>query len=169
MELRHLRYFTAVAEEQNVTRSATRLHVSQPPLSRQIRDLEEEIGVTLFDRSAKALRLTEAGALFLLEARAVLQRSDEAIEVTRAFAGAKRGQVRVGYAAAPTIEILRATLRLFSASHPQVRVDLKEMTSQGMLRGLRARALDVVLTVSISSNDFDGLIVEGLVGYPVRL
>jgi LysR family transcriptional regulator, benzoate and cis,cis-muconate-responsive activator of ben and cat genes len=169
MEPRHLRYFVAVAEEQNVTRAATRLHVSQPPLSRQIRDLEREIGVKLFNRGAKALWLTEAGAVFLLEARAVLQRLDEAIELTRAFAGAKRGQVRVGYAPAPAIEILRAALRSFSASHPQVTVDLKEMTTQGMLRGLRARALDVVLTVSISSNDFEGLIVEGLVGYPVKL
>ncbi len=111
----------------------------QPPLSRQIRDLEGELGVKLFNRSAKALWLTEAGAVFLLEARAVLQRSGEAIELTRTFAAAERGQVRVGYAAAPTIEILRAALRSFSESHPHVRVDLKEMTSQGMLRGLRAR------------------------------
>ena len=138
MELRHLRYFVAVAEEQNVTRAATRLRVSQPPLSRQIRDLEGELGVKLFNRSAKALWLTEAGAVFLLEARAVLERSDEAIERTRTFAAAKRGQVRVGYAAAPTIEILRSAMRSFSASHPLVKVDLKEMTSQGLLRALRS-------------------------------
>ena len=77
MELRHLRYFVAVAEEQNVTRAAARLHVSQPPLSRQIRDLEDELGVALFDHGAKAVRLTEAGKVFLTEARAVVQRADE--------------------------------------------------------------------------------------------
>src|SRR5262245_30969979 len=73
MELRHLKYFVAVAEEQNITRAAARLHVSQPPLSRQIHDLEHELGVTLFERGPKAVRLTKAGKLFLPEARAVLQ------------------------------------------------------------------------------------------------
>src|SRR5881296_1826368 len=83
MELRHLRYFVAVSEEQNVTRAAARLHVSQPPLSRQIRDLEEELGVALFEHSAKAVRLTEAGKVFLTEARAVLQRADEAVQMVK--------------------------------------------------------------------------------------
>jgi len=74
MELRHLRYFVAIAEEQNVTRAAARLHVSQPTLSRQIRDLEDQFGIALFDRGAKAVRLTEAGRVFLTEARIVLEK-----------------------------------------------------------------------------------------------
>jgi DNA-binding MarR family transcriptional regulator len=73
MELRHLRYFVAVAEEENVTRAAARLHVSQPPLSRQIRDLEADLGLDLFDRTPKSVRLTEAGKVFYSEAQAVLQ------------------------------------------------------------------------------------------------
>ena len=72
MELRHLRYFVAVAELQNIHRAAAKLHVSQPPLSRQIRDLEDEVGVALFEHKANSLRLTEAGRAFLPEARAVL-------------------------------------------------------------------------------------------------
>src|SRR6516165_6565257 len=73
MELRHLRYFVAVAEEENVSKAALKLHVSQPGISRQIRDLEDEIGFQLLERSAKSLKLTEAGKLFLVEAKSVLQ------------------------------------------------------------------------------------------------
>ncbi len=77
MELRHLRYFVAVGEEENVSRAALKLHVSQPGLSRQIRDLEDELGFLLFERNAKSVRLTEAGRVFLAEARAVLQRVED--------------------------------------------------------------------------------------------
>ena len=76
MELRHLRYFVRVAETENVSRAALKLHISQPALSRQIRDLEDEIGVSLLERTAKSVSLTEAGRLFLDEARAVLASCD---------------------------------------------------------------------------------------------
>src|SRR5437870_11896492 len=99
MELRHLRYFVAVAEEQNVTRAAARLHVSQPPLSRQIRDLEDELGVALFDHGAKAVRLTEAGRVFLTEARAVVQRADGGAD--------GQSEIHVGYAPSLTVEVLQ--------------------------------------------------------------
>ena len=78
MELRHLRYFVAVAEMENVSRAALKLHVSQPALSRQIRDLEDEIGFSLFERTAKSVRLTDAGRAFLDNARALLQNADDA-------------------------------------------------------------------------------------------
>src|SRR6267142_1657863 len=78
MELRHLRYFVSVAEMENVSRAALKLHVSQPALSAQIRDLEDEIGFLLLERTTKSVRLTKAGRAFLDEARAVLQRADEA-------------------------------------------------------------------------------------------
>jgi DNA-binding transcriptional LysR family regulator len=168
MELRHLRYFVTVAEEENVTRAARRLHVSQPPLSRQVRDLERELGVSLFDRGANGVRLTEAGQTFLVEARAVLQRADEAVELVQAVAAGKRGKVRVGHAS-PAVEILRRALRSFSRTHPHVSVDLREETSRAMLRGLRDRTLDVALTVAISPRDFEGLAVESLGAHPVRV
>ena len=98
MELRHLRYFVAVAEEENVSRAALKLHVSQPGLSRQIRDLEEELGFLLLKRSAKSVRLTEAGQTFLTEARAVLQRADEAVKAARAVATGGSRELHVGYA-----------------------------------------------------------------------
>src|SRR2546425_12935588 len=96
MELRHLRYFIGVAEEENVSRAALKLHVSQPALSRQIRDLEEELGFLLLERSAKAVRLTEAGRAFLTEARAVLQRAEAAVQAARALATGGRGELDVG-------------------------------------------------------------------------
>src|SRR5215831_7971853 len=88
MELRHLRYFVAVAEMENVSRAATqKLYVSQPSLSRQIRDLEEELGVNLLERKAKSVCLTEAGRLFFERARAILKETDDAVIAVRAFAG----------------------------------------------------------------------------------
>lgn len=84
MELRHLRYFVGVAEEENVSRAALQLHVSQPALSRQIRDLEEELGFLLLTRSARSVQLTEAGRAFLHEARAVLLRAEEAVKTALA-------------------------------------------------------------------------------------
>src|SRR6202008_2454598 len=109
MELRHLRYFVAVAEEENVTRAASRLHVSQPALSRQIRDLEEELGFPLLERSAKSVRLTEAGRAFLIEARALLQRVEEAVKTARAIAMGGI-ELHVGYAPSLTARILPQTL-----------------------------------------------------------
>src|SRR5436189_6129045 len=116
MELRHLRYFVAVAEEQNVTRAAARLHVSQPPLSRQIRDLEDELGIALFEHGAKAVRLTEAGRVFLIEARAALQRVDDAVQMAKAVATGHRGEIHLGYAPSLAVEFLPRTLRFFQES-----------------------------------------------------
>ncbi|MEJ0000999.1 MAG: LysR family transcriptional regulator [Verrucomicrobiota bacterium] len=136
MELRHLRYFVVVAEEQNVTRAAERLHVSQPPLSRQIQDLEAELGVELFRRTARSLALTEAGKIFLIEARAVLLRVDKAVETVRMVARRDRGSIRIGYAPSLTAELLPRALRLFEAEGPGVRVAL----ARSLQRGMRAAA-----------------------------
>src|SRR6266404_3542078 len=109
LELRHLRYFVAVAEAENVLRAATqKLHVSQPAVSRQIRDLEDELGVQLFERTGKAVSLTDAGRVFLREARAVLERTDEAVKNVRAFAQTGETELHVGYAPTVSGHILSA-------------------------------------------------------------
>ena len=169
MELRHLRYFVAVAEEQNVSRAAKRLHVSQPPLSRQIRDLENDLGITLFERSAKAIRLTTVGRIFLLEARAVLQRADDAVAFTRAFAHRKRTHIRVGYSFYAAAELLPRALLAFQRTNPEVSVDLRTMPSKNLLRKLRSGALDVALLRYASPENFQGLSVEELGTYPFRV
>jgi DNA-binding transcriptional LysR family regulator len=167
MELRHLRYFVAVAEEQNVTRAAARLHVSQPPLSRQIHDLEDELGVALFEHGAKSLRLTEAGRVFLNEARAVLQRTTEAIQTVKAVANGQQGEIHVGYAPSLTVEVLPRALRQFQESHPGVRVVLHDLSTQEMLRGLRDDKIQVALLVELSKKVLHGLTFEELVRYAV--
>jgi DNA-binding transcriptional LysR family regulator len=169
MEFRHLRYFIAAAEEQNVSRAAKRLHVSQPPLSRQIRDLEKEMGIALFERSAKAIRLTEVGRIFLSEARSTLQRADDAVAFTKAVAHRERNHVRVGHSASATVEILPRALRAFQRTNPHVRVELRAMSTEGMLRALRSGDLDVSLLVYGLPEDFQGLSVKELGAYPLRI
>ena len=166
MELRHLRYFVIVAEEQNVTRAAERLHVSQPPLSRQVRDLEQELGVELFRRTAKSLALTEAGKIFLIEARAVLLRVDKAIETVRTVAHGDRGRLRIGYAPSLTAEFLPRALRLFDNQRPGVRVALHDLTSEECAQRLAARKLDLALTVRLSPSQMRGMTFERLISYP---
>src|SRR5580692_9802350 len=149
MELRHLRYFVAVAEEQNVTRAAMRLHVSQPPLSRQIRNLEDELGVALFDHDANTVRLTTAGRTFLNEARAILRRAEGAVQMARDVAGGKRGEIQIGYAPSLTVELLPRALRYFRKSNPDVHVRLHDLSTQEMLRGLRDGKLQAALLVQV--------------------
>ena len=162
MELRHLRYFVAVAEEQNVTRAALRLHVSQPPLSRQIRNLEDELGVALFDHEANSVRLTEAGRVFLTEARLILQRAEGAVQLAKDVAEGKRGEIQIGYAPSLTVELLPRALRYFRKSSPSVRVQLHDLSTQEMLRGLRDGELHAALLVQVPLKTLAGLVFEEL-------
>ncbi len=162
MELRHLRYFVAAAETENVSRAALKLHVSQPALSRQLRDLEEELGFHLFQRSAKSVRLTEAGKVFLTEARAVLQRADDAVKTARSVAAGGQRELHVGYAPSPTVRILPQILRAFPAHAPNVRVRLHDLSSEEMLAGVREGKLQVALTVRPNRAMLRGLHFEEL-------
>lgn len=165
MELRHLRYFVAVAEEQNITRAAHRLNVSQPPLSRQVRDLECELGVVLLERGAKSVRLTPAGRLFLEEARAVLRRAEEAVRAVQALASGRTEDFHVGYAPSPTVELLPVILRAFEGVAPGVRVVLHDLTSAEMIAGLEEGTLGAALTVLHGRPRRSGLNVRRLRSY----
>ena len=167
MELRHLRYFVAVAEAQNITRAAAALHVSQPPLSRQIRDLEAELGVPLFQRGGKSVRLTEAGRMFVPEALAVLQRAEAAVQSVKAAAGGDRGEVQVGYAPSLSIELLPAALRRFQETAPGVKIVLHDLSTGEMLAGLRERRLQVALMARVSPAALRGLLFAEVLRYPV--
>ncbi|HWY31402.1 MAG TPA: LysR substrate-binding domain-containing protein [Candidatus Acidoferrum sp.] len=169
MELRHLRYFVAAAEEENVSRAALKLHVSQPGVSRQIRDLEQEIGFPLFERSAKALKLTAAGKTFLTEARSVLQHAEDAVKRARAVTGGAQGEIHVGYAPSLTVQILPPALRAFQQEFPKVRVGLHDLSTGEMLDQLRNGKLQLAMTVRMDRKMMRGLDFSELTRYPMRL
>jgi LysR family transcriptional regulator, benzoate and cis,cis-muconate-responsive activator of ben and cat genes len=169
VELRHLRYFIAAAEEENVSRAALKLHVSQPALSRQIRDLEEELHFALFQRTAKSVQLTDAGRAFLAEARDVLKRAGDAVDRARAIAAGGRGELHVGYAPSPTARILPTTLRAFQARMPKVRVRLHDLSSEEMVSGLREGDIQVAVLVRPTRAMLRGLRFEELARDPICL
>jgi len=142
-----LRYFVAVAEMENVSRAALKLHVSQPALSRQIRDLEDEIGFCLLERTAKSVRLTEAGRAFLNDARELLQQADEAVKKARAIASEEPTELHIGYSPAPFAEVLPKILRAFQRAMPNVHVRLHDWNNKTILDGVRDGRLQLGLIV----------------------
>lgn len=145
MELRHLRYFVAVAEMENVSRAAMqRLHVSQPSLSRQIRDLEEEMGVQLLERTAKSVRLTDAGRAFLDEARAILKQTDDAVRKVRGIAG-KAEELHIGDWPLATGNIMPALLRAYHDAMPEVRVKLHDWPVEKNIAAVRDGRLQLAI------------------------
>ncbi|HRP75085.1 MAG TPA: LysR substrate-binding domain-containing protein [Rhodocyclaceae bacterium] len=146
MELRHLRYFVAVAEELNFTRAAERLHIGQPPLSMQIRDLETELGTRLFDRSRRRVVLTEAGRRFFDHAREILDRSRLAVEEARRVGRGETGQLRVGFTSSlPYTSTLPDVLHTYRQRYPGVTLQLREMFSADQFDAIVHGTLDVGL------------------------
>jgi DNA-binding transcriptional LysR family regulator len=144
MELRHLRYFLAVAEELNFTRAARRLHISQPPLTQQIRSLEGELGVALIDRSAYRIALTDAGQIFAAEAARILDEVRNAARLARSAARGSTGRVRVGFTESASFNpLVTSALRGFRAAYPQVEVSLEEHPTTELAAALRDGRLDV--------------------------
>jgi DNA-binding transcriptional LysR family regulator len=144
MELRHLRYFVTVAEELNISRASARLRISQPAVSRQLRDLEEELGVELFHRGNSKLQLTDAGEAFLAHARDLLRRSADAASDMGRFRPKTRHKVTVGYIA-PVLATLTPAMRAFGQRNPDVELVLREITPGDQVTALRAGHIDVAL------------------------
>lgn len=143
MELRHLRYALAIADELHFGRAAARLHIAQPPLSQQIKQLEDEIGVRLFDRSHRRVRLTDAGAAFMAEARRTLASAERAADAARRAARGEVGRLAIGYVSSAAYQLLPALVRAFRRRAPDVTLALEEMSSSEQSRALAARALDL--------------------------
>ncbi|KAA6465223.1 LysR family transcriptional regulator [Acidobacteria bacterium AB60] len=157
MELRHLRYFVAAAEELNITQAAVRLNVSQPPLSRQIRDLEEEIGVALFERRGNKLKLTNAGARFLEEAKKILLHTSRAAHLAKATAAGQAGQLRIAFLSPLGGMFLPQVIRSLRKKFPLIDVDLLEMVPRRQLEGLLNNQVDLAFVAKVeveSASDF---------------
>lgn len=145
MELRHLRSFVAVAEELSFTRASARLHLAQPALSVQIQRLEAELGVVLIDRSRRAIRLTDAGALLLREARVLLRGVDATADLVRRVGSGAVGRLTVGFVPSASNAALPPALRRFGAGHPGVMVHLREQAPSELVAALHEGRLDVAL------------------------
>jgi DNA-binding transcriptional LysR family regulator len=146
MELRQFRYFVAVAEELHFSRAAARLHIGQPPLTLQIQSIERELGVELLRRNRRRVELTEAGRLFLTEARAALAQAQRAVETAKRAARGEVGTLRLSFTtSAPLTSVFARVVRQYRARRPLVHLDLKIQTSQQILDGLLLETIDVGL------------------------
>ncbi len=145
MELRHLRYFLAVATELHFGHAAEKLHIAQPPLSHQIRQLETELGFELFTRTKRSVILTPAGQAFLIQVKQIFQQLDQAIEIGRKTSRGELGQISIGFVGSATYNILPVMLQQFRDRYPQVQIELHELTTDRQLIWLRDGKIDIGL------------------------
>jgi len=155
----------AVGEALNFTKAAARLRVAQPALSRQVQDLEDEIGVDLLRRSPRGVTLTAEGKLFLEEAREVLKRVDESVEKTRALARGQYGELHIGYIPIPTVEILPPALEVFRKAAPHVRLVLHDLPTDELISELRNATLELAIMVQPLGEQTVGIEFETLRTY----
>jgi DNA-binding transcriptional LysR family regulator len=143
MELRQLRYYVAVAEELHFRRAAARLHMSQPPLSQQIRQLEDELGCRLLTRSRRRVELTPAGEAFLRDARVILADLDGAVAAARRIDAGQTGRLRIGFVGSALVSLLPGIVQRFRAARPHVEVELRERSTTEQVAALATGAMDV--------------------------
>lgn len=145
MELRRLRYFVAVAEELHFGRAAQRVHIAQPPLSQQIRKLEDELGVELLQRNRRGVALTAAGEIFLEQSRLVLADVQRAVEIVQRAARGEIGQIEIGHAPPADLAVLPTLLSAFSRRHPDVRLTLRGLSGPALTAALREGKIRVAI------------------------
>lgn len=146
MELRHLRYFVAVAEEEHMTRAARRVGIQQPPLSQQIQQLEQELQVKLFDRKPRSVKLNASGRIFLADVRRLLAHADEAVQRVRDFSHGRDGTVRIGLTSSASMHAKTLTImRQFKRSYPLLNLKVVEGTNLDLITMLEQELLDVAI------------------------
>ena len=167
MELRHFRYFVAVAKEGHATRAAERLGIQQPPLSQQIQALERELDAQLFRRKPRGVELTPAGRALYDEARAILARVDEAVAATRRAAQGEAGRIGIGFTSSASFHpFVPRAIRAFREAHPLVALALEESGTTELVAALRAQAIDAAFVRSPVGESAD-LFVRPLLEEPM--
>ncbi|MFJ7311739.1 LysR substrate-binding domain-containing protein [Pseudomonas sp. NPDC098747] len=170
IDIRQLRYFVAVAEEEHVGRAAERLHISQSPLSRQIAQLEERLGLTLFERSQQRIRLTRDGQTFLAETRALLTHANRLESLGKRLGRGEEGGLCIGYIEnAMHAGVLPNALRVLRVDRPNVHVALYNLSSAEQLEGLRQRSLDIALVSEPPTDDDPDLLGFQVLDDPMLL
>lgn len=160
MELRHLRYFIAVAEELNFSRAALKLFTAQPSLSQQIKDLEEDVGVRLLNRTKRKVELTEEGAVFLEQARLTIAQSEKAIAMARQVSKAKQQLLRIGFVPVAEMKIFPYVLPNLRVQSPELKIELQSINNSDQLRGIKKGELDITFTrEDLSSDEIESLFV----------
>jgi LysR family transcriptional activator of glutamate synthase operon len=167
MELRQLRYLVALADERHFTRAAARERIAQPALSQQIRKLEHEVGLPLFDRTTRHVSLTEAGALLTVRARRVLAELDDASAELQQLTGLMGGEVTIGLTQTPGPLDLLGLLTEFHARHPAVKLTVREDLSTTLADALRADALELAFLSIVDDVDRRGLETRPLASEPL--
>src|SRR5437867_892138 len=157
MELRHLRYFQAVAEELSFSRAAKRLHVAQPALSRAIKQSEDGLGAAVLERTRHHVRMTPAGSVLPRETPLVLQQLDDAARRVRRTAAGEEGELRLGYIGPPTQPFLGSLLRQYRKHYPLVSIHLEERTPERVWEMVAKRRLSAALTRPVHAHEALGL------------
>jgi LysR family transcriptional regulator, benzoate and cis,cis-muconate-responsive activator of ben and cat genes len=156
MELRHLRYFVAVADEQHVGRAAARLHLSPSPLSRQLGELEREVGVKLLERVGRGIRTSDAGAVFAMDARRILADVDAAVSKLGAAARGEVGHLALGFVESPSFaSLIPLVIAAFRRRHPAVTIELQPLAAEDLRGSLRTRRIRAALTLGRAAPDPD--------------
>ena len=162
-----MRYFVAVAEALNFRKASAQLQVAQPSLSRQVQDLEDEIGVDLLKRSPRGVTLTAEGKLFLEEARGTLKRADDSVKKVRALARGQFGNLHIGYSPSPTVEIFPPALAAFQKAFPHVNVLLHDASWREVINGLQNGTLELAIMPQTTRKQTPGIEFEVLRTYPI--
>lgn len=169
MEFRQLHYFLAIAEELSFSQAARRLHMAQPPLTRQIRQLEQELGVQLFERNSRRVELTEVGKVFVLEARRILSQVEQSIVLAQRVSRGEIGRLVIAFEGSSAYDVIPVSLKTYRQRFPHVELVVLGMTTEQQVEALRNNQIQVGFVVPPLQNPTEDLVIEAVLEKPLIL